>query len=329
MGTDRILRDQAASPACAAGGHAHAGHSVQIYRADEHLAKDVSRWIAPVLKAGGCGILIAAESHRSAMADHLQTAGLDINRVTAEGRYLSIDARETLTKFMRSGWPDAERFRLVVGSILDAAQAAVVADSPGVYAFGEMVAHLWTEQKVQAAIRLEQLWNDLAQTRAFHLRCAYPVSQFGEQGDGERFLRLCAEHSHVIPAEVQRHKYEGPRSCRILSVSTNTRLLITRNDTLAVAGYSVVSPKEPEEAAFLLATQPFDVIVIADSIRQKKRTALISALRSIRRDVPVIFVHAGPEPCSEPLADMTVDVRSDTMALITALQRRHTSQMVA
>ena len=40
---------------------------------------------------------------------------------------------------------------------------------------------------------------------------------------------------------------------RILSVSRNVRLLITRNDALAIAGYSVVSPRNPLEAPLILA----------------------------------------------------------------------------
>jgi hypothetical protein len=305
------------------------GHSVQLYRADEHLMLNLSRWVEPALKAGGAVILLATESHRQGVVERLQTAGIDVRRASLQGRYLEFDARETLAKFMRSGWPDAERFRSVAFDILERAQAAAKPNSPGVYAFGEMVALLCGEGKVEAAIRLEQLWNEVGRIRGFQLLCAYPVSQFAGQGDGERFLRLCAEHSHVIPADAHRNRESVSQTCRILSVSANTRLLIMRNDTLAVAGYSVVSPKEPEEAAFLLATQRFDVIVIGDSVRQKKRTALISALRSIRDDVPIIFVHAGPNPCIEPLADMSIDVRNGPMALISALQRRDTVRLIA
>ena len=43
-------------------------------------------------------------------------------------------------------------------------------------AFGEMVAILWSKGNAEAAIRLEQLWNDLAQIHFFSLRCAYPLA---------------------------------------------------------------------------------------------------------------------------------------------------------
>jgi signal transduction histidine kinase len=64
-----------------------------------------------------------------------------------------------------------------------------------------MVALLWAQGKCDAAIQLEQLWNDLAVTYSFDLRCAYPMSLFGRAGDSELFAKVCATHSHVIPAE--------------------------------------------------------------------------------------------------------------------------------
>jgi signal transduction histidine kinase len=64
-----------------------------------------------------------------------------------------------------------------------------------------MVALLWAEGKREAALRLEHLWNDLAQTHAFSLRCAYPLRFFGRVGDAESIGAICAVHSGVIPAE--------------------------------------------------------------------------------------------------------------------------------
>jgi signal transduction histidine kinase len=63
------------------------------------------------------------------------------------------------------------------------------------------VALLWAEGKPEAALELEQLWNDLAKSYSFDLLCAYPMDSFSQSGDGELFGRVCGTHSHVIPAE--------------------------------------------------------------------------------------------------------------------------------
>jgi PAS domain S-box-containing protein len=67
--------------------------------------------------------------------------------------------------------------------------------------FGELVALLWAEGKPQEAIRVEQLWNDLAKSHSFSLLCAYPISGFSNEGHIEPFLKMCEEHSGVVPSE--------------------------------------------------------------------------------------------------------------------------------
>lgn len=48
--------------------------------------------------------------------------------------------------------------------------------------FGEMVAVLWAEGKTRTAIRLEELWDELATRHAFSLLCAYPMSAYRAEG---------------------------------------------------------------------------------------------------------------------------------------------------
>jgi DNA-binding NarL/FixJ family response regulator len=64
-----------------------------------------------------------------------------------------------------------------------------------------MVALLWAEGNIDAAIRLEQLWNDLARRHAFSLHCAYPITGFHDKTHEAPFLKICSEHSAVIPGE--------------------------------------------------------------------------------------------------------------------------------
>jgi PAS domain S-box-containing protein len=119
----------------------------------------------------------------------------------AQGRYLALDAAETLAKFMITGQPDQERFTSVIGEVVERARKAAGHERARVAAFGEMVALLWAEGKRDAAIRLEQLWNSLAETHAFSLHCAYPMKGFSRRDHSEPFLQICAEHSSVLPAE--------------------------------------------------------------------------------------------------------------------------------
>jgi signal transduction histidine kinase len=181
--------------------HQNPSHVVQFYGDDGFLLDELSRFIGTALGAGEAALVIATKEHRDGLARKLKMWGLDTNWAVAQGRYVALDAAETLSKFMRDGWPDAARFAEVVGGLIEKVRAASGSEARRVAAFGEMVALLWMEGKADAAIRLEELWNDLARTHAFSLRCAYPMSSFCREEHGDLLLKICAEHSAVIPGE--------------------------------------------------------------------------------------------------------------------------------
>lgn len=177
-------------------------HKVQFYDDDAFLLDELSQFIGSALLSGDVAIVVATPEHREGLAERLQARGLDIARALGQGRYVALDAAETLLKFMRDGQPDRARFTDVVGSIIEGATSVVGrSERPRAAVFGEMVALLWAEGKPDAAIQLEELWNELAGTFAFDLRCAYPMSLFHQSDDGAPFGRICETHSHVLPAE--------------------------------------------------------------------------------------------------------------------------------
>jgi hypothetical protein len=65
----------------------------------------------------------------------------------------------------------------------------------GVVACGEGSSVLWAEGKVDAAIRLEQLWDDVGKTFEVDILCGYPLSSFHGEEDEHVFQSICAEHS--------------------------------------------------------------------------------------------------------------------------------------
>ena len=179
----------------------HCGHVVQFYSEDAFLLDELSRFIGTALVSGNTALVIATPSHRDGLAERLIGRGLDLSRAMRWGRYVALDARETLAKFMVNGLPDAGNFHSYLGEVIDAARLTGEGENPGIVAFGEMVAQLWMDHNYEGAIRLEQLWNELAATRSFHLRCAYPIAHFNQEKHAPAFLRICGEHTAVIPGE--------------------------------------------------------------------------------------------------------------------------------
>ena len=181
------------------------GHAVQFYPTDGHLLDLLARFIGTALVTGDIGIVIATREHRDGLTRRLKSRGFDVGVARRQGRYLALDARETLASFMRDGKPDVALFRDVVGGTIE--KLVSRGERRRIAAFGEMVALLWAAGKPEAAIELEQMWNDLATQYDFALCCAYPMKSFGN-GHAASFMKICAQHSHVFTVA---HAHGSPR----------------------------------------------------------------------------------------------------------------------
>ena len=92
---------------------------------------------------------------------------------------------------------------------------------------------------------------------------------------------------------------------RILSISRNVRLLLSRNNTLALAGFSVVSPKHLEQAPLLAGQEAVDAVVIGHSVDSKTRQKIITELRRLCPGCLICFVYEKPDEGTESLADIS------------------------
>lgn len=175
-------------------------HVVQFYQDDQFLIDAVSGFVGAALAAGNATVLIATAAHREGVEQILRKRGLEISQAARQGRFIALDASQTLAEFMVDGLPDEDRFRKVIGATLAQAGRSVV-EGRRIAAFGEMVNVLWATGNYEAALRLEQQWNQLAREYSFSLLCAYPIAGFNSSKHTDGFLRICAEHSAVFPSE--------------------------------------------------------------------------------------------------------------------------------
>lgn len=174
-------------------------HFVQFYQDEAVVLAKIARRAASALRIGSSSVIIATAPHRAEIESRLVRRGVNIEDFTLEGRYVMLDAGETLAQFMVDGWPDEARFNQVVGGVLG--QAIARSADHRVTAFGEMVALLCAAGNAQAAIRLERLWNELGTRFTFSLLCAYPLNLFANDHEADALLQVCAEHDRAIPAE--------------------------------------------------------------------------------------------------------------------------------
>jgi hypothetical protein len=108
-----------------------------------------------------------------------------------------LDAADTLSKFMVNDLPDPARFLEAAANLVAAAVKAAKGEHPRVAVCGECDPPLWTLGMGEAAIRLEQLWNEIAETHDVDILCGYPLGSFHSGQGSQIFQRICAEHSAV------------------------------------------------------------------------------------------------------------------------------------
>ena len=162
-------------------------HGVHFSRSHEHAVAAVVDMVCEAIDLGRSVVVVATGLHRRWIETELHHRGIQL-----EGEACHVlDAGTTLSSILVDGTPDRERFRTIVGTLVTELAARAPA---GVSVYGEMVGLLWERGDAAAALRLEELWNELQRDVAFTLLCGYLVCAQTDARDLEPIRRL---HSHV------------------------------------------------------------------------------------------------------------------------------------
>jgi CheY-like chemotaxis protein len=172
-------------------------HEVQFYSDDAVLLDTFARFIAAALRSGRAAIVVVPESHSDGLVSRLKAQGVDVDAATQQGTYVQLEVNKTLATFMVNDMPDSARFFLVISGLIEAAAKAARQHHQAVVACGECAPALWAEGKADAAIRVEQLWDEVGKTFGMDILCGYALSSFQGEEDEHFFESICAQHSAV------------------------------------------------------------------------------------------------------------------------------------
>jgi hypothetical protein len=137
-------------------------------------------------------LVIATQPHLDAVLKNLTAAAIDVGRLKNSGELLLLDARRTLATFMVDGQPDPDFFKASATSALEQLGRG---RAKTIRAYGEMVDVLWKDGMSAAAIKLEMLWNRLANSHDFSLLCGYAMGNFYKDASIDD---VCRHHTHVV-----------------------------------------------------------------------------------------------------------------------------------
>ena len=173
-------------------------HLVQLYTSDNALISTVARFIRHGLAEGEGVVAITTAAHWSKLAERLSDSGIDVAAVPDRQQLIVFDAHDTLTRFMVDGMPDRAAMRAAVTTALGATRGAGYTT---MRAFGEMVDILNRRGNLAAAIRLEELWNELLDEERIALLCAYALDAFDRAEYKTALPSIGHVHSHLMPVE--------------------------------------------------------------------------------------------------------------------------------
>jgi hypothetical protein len=181
-------------------------HVVQFYGHDHELTERVAGCLLRALEDNGAAIVIATPKHRHEFEARLIQAGVDLAAARDGGAYLALDARETLRELMAADRLDRAAFGRVIGGLIRQAGAGGRAIS----AYGEMVALLWDDGLVNAAVQLEAMWDELGRRHSFSLFCGYRSGSVSHDGHLDAFAEVCRLHQEVDVRLFSRRARGGP-----------------------------------------------------------------------------------------------------------------------
>ena len=170
-------------------------HVAQLYGSESDFLDNLTHFLGVALEEGKAALVVATEAHRQGVLPRLEDRGLDIATAISQSRYIALDAEEALEAIMTDGLPDRARFLDVMNFLVASASSAPVGPPSGIVVYGECAPLLWAQGEPEAAIRVEQLCNEVVDKYGVQILCSYPLNCFESEGDKQILKRICAEHS--------------------------------------------------------------------------------------------------------------------------------------
>ena len=174
-------------------------HEVHFYSDDAAFLFGFAGFVETALDAGNPVIVVATESHRRGLLETLMARGTDGAAAMEQGLYLSLDVYEALSTFMVDDLADSTRFLRIFGDLLSSSAGAAKGKHARVAACGEFAPTLWAQGKVDAAIQVEHLTDEVAKSVNVDILCGYVLNGLQRDQESHIYERICAEHSAVFP----------------------------------------------------------------------------------------------------------------------------------
>ncbi len=169
-------------------------HLAQFHRDAEALTESVVAYLDAGLRREQSILVIASAQEAERLLTRLAESRLNPKALSASGHLVVTDATTMLVQVMSADLPDLVLFRSTLMPILSSLQPI----GRGTRIYSAMAGYLWQDGNTEAAIRLEELWNELAVSFPFSLYCAYTMDTLNEKSYAAPLEELGRTHSDIL-----------------------------------------------------------------------------------------------------------------------------------
>jgi CheY-like chemotaxis protein len=172
-------------------------HEVSFFADDASVVDGYARFIKFALNRGNVVIVVATQAHRSSVLQRLEADGVDLAAAIEQGRYIPLDAADTLSRLTINDMPDPARCEKLIGDLVIRAGEGLKRNNARVVFCGEVAPTLLSRGNAEGAIQLEHLWDEITRNHGADTLCGYLWSALPGRENDPFFQRICAEHSAV------------------------------------------------------------------------------------------------------------------------------------
>lgn len=169
-------------------------HALQLFDDDDSLAATLASFLREGFAQKETLLVVATTDHWHATHRLLASTRMPVEAAAQSGQLTVLGAdHRTLSLILGPVGLDPRRFHSTIGVLV----RQLAARGAPLRVYGELVDALAARGELDAALELEELWNDLIATVPLRLLCGYAAAHFGDAQGAAKLHRICRTHSRL------------------------------------------------------------------------------------------------------------------------------------
>ena len=172
-------------------------HFAQFHRNADTLTEAAFVFLESGLRHGRSLLIVAPSPRVEQLFDRLSSGKLHPKSLVDSGQLAVMDSTPIIEQLVSNGHTEWARFRGMLAPVL----SRLAPRGHGTRIYGEIADTLWQAGETDAAIRLEDLWNALADAYSFSLFCGYTMDTHCEHAYTAPLEELGRTHSDILGSQ--------------------------------------------------------------------------------------------------------------------------------